>query len=154
MVLIFVGVGFFLNGRVLPNDSIVNDIGESSNALYCLTDRVQCCSPEAGGNHGLWRFPNGATVGIYSTADFYFSRGFSSLLLNRRSSAVGPTGVYTCTIPDTVNVMRLLRIAIYRTSSGGKFLFLGGVVVGGVGDVNIYILLLPPPPPLPNFGQL
>ena len=54
-------LSFFLNGRLLPNNSIVllGDIGEGSSGLYCLTDREQCCSTEARGNRGLWRSPDG-----------------------------------------------------------------------------------------------
>ena len=112
------GVGFFLNGRVLPNNSVVlqSDIGEGSGALYCLTDRVQCCSPEAGANRGRWDFPNssGGTMSVFSdtSADTYSSKGFSSNLLNRRSSAVGPYGVYTCVIPDASNFLRTLFISL------------------------------------------
>ena len=108
------GVGFFLNGRVLPDNSAVllSDIGEGSSALYCLTDRVLCCSVEAGANLGRWEFPDsGGIVSSATTADIYSSKGFSSLLLNRRSSAVGPTGVYTCSIPDAGNNLRFLSIS-------------------------------------------
>jgi hypothetical protein len=42
----------------------------------------------------------------------YFTRGFSSLLLNRRANAVGPAGVYTCLIPDAGNVLRILSISV------------------------------------------
>jgi hypothetical protein len=47
-----------------------------------------------------------------ATAGIYFTRGFSSLLLNRRSSAVGPTGVYRCQILDAENGTRTLSISI------------------------------------------
>ena len=108
------GVGAFLNGRVLPNNSIVllSAIGEGSSALYCLTDRTQCCSRVAMGEHGAWRFPNGSDVSESNLQSVYMIRGYSSLLLNRRSSAVGPTGVYTCLIPDGGDVTRTLGIRI------------------------------------------
>jgi hypothetical protein len=92
---------------VLPND-----IGEGSSALYCLTDRTLCCGANTGGaNRGQWRFPDGTNVGE-GTAGVYFTRGFSSLLLNRRTSGVRPTGVYTCDIPDAGDTLRTLSIAI------------------------------------------
>ena len=111
-------VSFFLNGRLLPNNSIVapGDVGEGSGALYCLTDRSQCCSREAGGEFGVWRSPDGSDVSGSTTADVYLVRGFSSLLLNRRSSAVVPTGVYTCLIRDAVND-RTLSIGVYNNPS-------------------------------------
>ena len=116
-------VGFFLNGRVLPNNSIVapGDLGEGSGALYCLTDRTQCCSTEAGGELGVWRSPDGSDVSGSTTADVYLVRGFSSLLLNRRSSAVGPTGVYTCLIPDARNVVRTLYVGVDDDITDSEF---------------------------------
>ena len=59
-------MGFFLNGRLLQDNSIVllGDIGEA--------DRELCCSAEAGGDRGLWRSPDGvvqANGGIYSSRD-------------------------------------------------------------------------------------
>ena len=115
-------VGFFLGGQVLPNNSIVapGDIGEGGGALYCLTDRTQCCSTEAGGELGVWRSPNDSELSWNTTADVYLVRGFSSLLLNRRSSAVGPTGVYTCVVPDAGNVNRTLYIGLYNNSADSK----------------------------------
>ena len=116
-------IRFFLNGRILPNNSIVapGDIGEDSGALYCLTDRTQCCSTEAGGELGVWRSPDGSDVSGSTTADVYLVRGFSSLLLNIRSSAVGPTGVYTCVIPDAGNVLRTLYIGVWNNDTDSKF---------------------------------
>ena len=107
------GVGFFLNGRLLPDNSVVllSDIGEGSSALYCLTDKELCCSLEAGANRGRWDFPGGGGVSTDTTANIYSSKGFSSLHLNRRSSAGVPTGVYRCIIPDAVNILRFPSIS-------------------------------------------
>ena len=117
-ILILAGIGFFFKGRVLPEGSEVfhDDMGEGSSALYCLTDRELCCSTEAGANRGRWDSPNGGSVGNSGT--LYASRGFSSLLLNKRSSAVVPTGVYTCLIPDAAITLRMLQITI---RPGGEF---------------------------------
>jgi hypothetical protein len=116
-------VGFFLNGALLSNNSVVllSDIGEGSSALYCLTERTLCCGANTGGaDRGIWRFPNGTSVQENSAADIYWSRGFSFILLNRRSGAVGPTGVYTCLIPDAQDILRTLLIAVYDAVSGGR----------------------------------
>ena len=115
-------LSFFLNGRLLPNNSVVllSDIGEGSNALYCLTDRTQCCSRSAGASRGLWRSPDG-DVQQNTNHDIYTSKGFSSLILNRRSSTVGPTGVYTCIIPSASDRARdssTLRLEIYSSNEG------------------------------------
>ena len=118
------GVGFYLNGRVLSNNSILllSDIGEGSSALYCLTDRTACCSSAAGGRRGAWRFPDSSGVSESQSTEFYFTRDFSSLALNRRSSAVGPTGVYTCAIPDAQDsdsTSQTLYIGIYGNPEEG-----------------------------------
>lgn len=100
-----------------------SEIGEGTSALYCLTDREFCCSTEAGANHGSWNFPNGSTVNVDIT------KGFSSILLNRRSSAVKPTGVYRCVIPDARNITRTLHIGIYDaniSNEGGLKLIWAG----------------------------
>jgi hypothetical protein len=108
------GLGFFLNGTVLSNNSIImpSKIGLHSGGLYCLTDKGEgCCA-----NCGVWRFPNGSIVGGATNADIYL--GGSSLLLNRRSSAVEPTGVYTCLILDARDVLKTLKIGLYETAIG------------------------------------
>ena len=51
------------------------------------------------------------------TSDIYTIKGFSSILLIRRSSAVGPTGVYTCVIPDAEGFLRTLSFRV----TGSKF---------------------------------
>jgi hypothetical protein len=96
---------------------VLGNIGEGSSALYCLTNRTLCCGNLTGGtNRGIWKFPNGSNVGEGTTTGIYFTRGFSSLLLNRRSSAMGPTGVYKCLIPDASdsnNTTKTLHIGMY-----------------------------------------
>ena len=80
---------------------LLSDIGEGSNALFCLTNRTQCCTTEAGLNRGGWRFPNTTSVTLDDTSlNFYRIRGYSSVRLNRRSDAVAPTGIFTCRIPS------------------------------------------------------
>ena len=115
-------VGFFLNGRILPSNSVVppGDVGEGNGALYCLTDRIQCCSTEAGGELGVWRSPDGSDVSGSTAAGVYLVRGFSSLLLNRRGGAVAPNGVYTCAIPDAENVTTILYMGVYDNSADSE----------------------------------
>ena len=106
-------LGFFLRGTLYPDNSIVllSDIGEGSNALYCLTDWEDCCSDEAGDRRrGLWRFPSGGSVGGDSGAVIYSRRRFSSISLNFRGGST--TGLYTCSIPDAGDVTRTLSINI------------------------------------------
>ena len=116
-------LGFFLNGRLLPNNSIVllGDIGEDSSALYCLTDRVVCCSTAAGANRGLWRSPDGIAQ---ANGDIYSSKGFSSIRLSRMRDTLRPTGLYRCVIPSSSDGDRTsstLHIGIYSSNAEGKF---------------------------------
>ena len=94
---------------------LLSDIGEGSNALFCLTDRAQCCTTEAGLNRGIWQFPNDTSVVRNDTSyHFYRIRGYSSVSLNRRSEALGPTGTFTCRIPNSqseVNMNLFLRVS-------------------------------------------
>ena len=80
---------------------LLSDIGEGSNALFCLTNRTQCCTTEAGLRQGGWRFPNDTSVILNdANSHFYRIRGYSSVSLNKRSEAMGPVGKFTCRIPN------------------------------------------------------
>ena len=124
-----VDVALYLNGMLLPDNSMVflGDIGEGSNALYCLSNREACCNglPRTTGRRGVWRFPDGSDVTESNTADFYFTRGSSFLSLNRRSSTTGPTGTFRCLIPnaqDSDSTFQTLTVQVI----GGKFSFRAG----------------------------
>ena len=92
------GREFFLQGRVLPPNSIVllSEIGEDSDALFCLTDRGLCCTDNADGEG--WTLPDNTSVNVDMSSDLYLARGLSSLRLNRMSSVTAPTGIFTCSI--------------------------------------------------------
>ena len=100
---------------------LLSEIGEGSNALFCLTDRTQCCTTEAGLNKGGWRFPNATSVTLDDTyINFYRTRGYSSVRLNRRSDAVAPTGIFTCRIPTNQSEYNTnLHIGVYADASEG-----------------------------------
>ena len=92
------GHEFFLQRLVLPPNSIVllSEIGDESDALFCLTDRWQCCTDNAVGEG--WILPDNTSVNVDMSSDFYLARGLSSLRLNRMSSVTAPTGIFTCSI--------------------------------------------------------
>ena len=99
----------------------LSDIGEGSNALFCLTDRTYCCTTEAGDARGSWRFPNGSFVSR-DDADlsFYSIRGYSSIRLNRRSDGVAPTGIYICRLPaEATGSGKNMYIGVYGDASEG-----------------------------------
>ena len=108
---------------------LLSDIGEGSNALFCLTDRTQCCTTEAGDARGSWRFPNGSSA-ARDDADlsFYAIRGYSSIRLNRRSDAVAPTGIFIARLPDDATV-------------SGNNLYIGVYDDAGEGVLRIHCLL-------------
>ena len=108
---------------------LLSDIGEGSNALFCLTDRTQCCTTEAGYARGSWRFPNDSFV-TRDDADlrFYATRGYSSIRLNRKSDAVKPTGIYICRLPD-------------KATGSGNNLYIGVYGDTGEGVLGMHCLL-------------
>ena len=103
----------------------LQDIGEgtayldrdSTAALSCITNLVSCCRGVDGGSAGEWYLPGesvpviGANMASPSDA-FSRGRGPSAVLLNRMNSGVGPTGVYTCEVPDENGVVQQLYIGV------------------------------------------
>ena len=75
---------------------LLSDIGLDSEALFCLTPSTDCCN-----SRGAWRLPNGDSLSESTSSDWYFSRGNRILLLHRMSDVMGPTGIYTCLVPNT-----------------------------------------------------
>ena len=99
------GVGFFLNGVLYPNNSVVAladigeaaDIGGDNTALFCLTDLTACCRGMDGGSAGEW-FLAGQTEPVVdasntqSTHSFTRGRGPSAVRLNRVGMLRDPLG--------------------------------------------------------------
>ena len=88
----------------------LSDIGEGNGSLLCLTNLERCCSSTVGGHHGFWHFLGRRTD---STSGIFFTQGSSALLLSRRSNTVGPTGIYTCGVPDANSLYKFLYVGIY-----------------------------------------
>ena len=85
-----------------PNNSVVSltDIGEGYSALHCLTNLTTCCREKDGDRAGEWFLPGQTSPVIHVNMDnFARSRGPSAVLLNGRTGT-GPTGLYTCQVPD------------------------------------------------------
>ena len=98
----------------------LSDIAEGSNALFCLTNRTQCCTTEAGLDRGGWHFPNSSVANTTNNYKFYRTRGYSSVLLNRRSNAMEPTGIFTCRIPTNQSENETnLYIGVYDDAGEG-----------------------------------
>ena len=119
-----VGLGLLLNGVLYGNNSIVtlDEIGEDSAALFCLTNKTDCCrtsdTPQGVGVIGEWFFPDGSSV--YNEGfgdDFYRGRGLSVVLLQRRNNAQ-TTGVFRCEVPDASGTNQQLYVGVYPVNSG------------------------------------
>ena len=117
-------VGLLLRGQLYPNNGIVtlDEIGEGSAALLCLTNKTDCCSSaEASfGAIGEWLFPSGSTVQSFSNRGsdgFYRGRGPSVVRLNRLTSEQ-TTGLFRCKVDDVSNVERELTVGVYRQGEG------------------------------------
>ena len=125
-----VDLGFLLAGALYSNNSVValRDIEQTApgsvGALYCLTNNTSCCRGRDGLSAGVW-FLSSQTVPVVgendqnaSSADFTRARAPSALLLNRRNIlATGPSGVYTCQIPDSSGETRTLYIGVDTTGT-------------------------------------
>ena len=93
----------------LPGDTVlITTIGDSGTdpdlSLVCVTGNfnIDCCRENDGGNVGEWYFPSGTIVPRRSSApsaDFTRSGFTHQVRLNRRSSAMSPTGTYECRVP-------------------------------------------------------
>ena len=113
------GVGLYLDGNQLVNNSLVNlaDIGEGDCALICYTNSPDCCVPPV--KDGEWYFPNRSAVSIQGEMkDFYRDREGMTVRLNRRNNAMSPTGIYCCDIPgsdgDICIELYILKDGIYN----------------------------------------
>ena len=98
----------------------LEDIGEGDNALTCVTDQSACCRPpysiSATGN---WFLPNGTRVPSSGEGwDFHRTRGQSTVRLQRRRG--GEDGIYSCVIPDAMNVIQTIYIGMYSRTDTGK----------------------------------
>ena len=115
-------VSFSLSGATYQNNSCValEDIGEGSGALLCMTNFTACCRRERTGTEsglGSWYFPNGTEVpSSGEQLDFYRTRGQRVIRLNRRRG--GEEGIYHCEIPDSMNVTQSIYIGVYTAGSG------------------------------------
>ena len=94
----------------------VHDIGINQAALFCNTDKTDCCG-EVPNRVGEWYYPNGTKVGTEggSQADeFYRNRGTQVIRLNRRNDIVTGRhpGLFRCEVPDADNITQNIYINI------------------------------------------
>ena len=115
----FSGVGLFLNGMTLTNNSIVTntDIGTGSAALLCTTTYTPCCS--SGNPETQWYFPNGSQVPNNPNLPYQRTRGrFPGRVILSRNSESTTTGIFHCVLPDVSGATESLYVGIYDSSTG------------------------------------
>ena len=107
----------------------LSDIGLDNNALFCYTNLTTCCrgsdNPN-GGVDGDWRFPNNDVVssrGAASPSVFSRNRAERAILLHRGINAMGPTGIFTCVIPDGSSNDQNVYFGIYDEAKGKLITF-------------------------------
>ena len=109
---------FFLDGAILPNNSIVllSSIGEGSSSLLCLPNAMEYCTELP---NNFWRFPNDSEVREENYgSNIYMVRSSTTGILSRRNGTVGPAGIYICIIDAN------LSIGVYNTQSEGANRFM------------------------------
>ena len=104
----------------------LDEIGEGSAALFCLTNKTDCCrksdTPQGVGGIGEWVFPDGSSVNNDASGDaIYRGRGPSTVFLQRRNNAQ-TTGVFRCEIPDASGANQTLYVGVYPVNSGSSYI--------------------------------
>ena len=112
-----------LRGTTYQNNSLVTleDIGERDDALLCVTDQPACClhfyTRYRALIFGNWFFPNGSRIPSFVKQwNFYRNRGQKVVNIHRRRGGVN--GIYSCVIPDAMNVTQTIHIGVYTASAG------------------------------------
>ena len=92
----------------------MNGTQEDNAALFCSTDRENCCIDEFN-IPGSWFLPNGSKI----------STNIQSLHIALGNQTVGliispdlPTGIYHCEMMDRDNVTHHLYVGIYHENEG------------------------------------
>ena len=115
-------MALFHDGSFHPNNSIINanEIGEGTMALFCFTNKLNCCSGTFGLS-GEWYFPNGSAVEKKRNGGaVYRNRDLSVVRLNQKSISSSPAGIFHCEIPLKNGTNKSLYVGIYPTSSGKR----------------------------------
>ncbi len=110
----------FLGSQFLSNHALVtpSDIGETNNALLCLTPFAGCCD-SSNGLAGDWFSPSGSEVQVsLAGQSLYSDRGASVVRLNRRRADPVTSGVYRCELLTAVGVSVSLHVGLYPLGEG------------------------------------
>ena len=99
----------------------LEDIGDNGDGLLCMTNFTACCQKpyigENGSAVGNWFFPNRTKVfSAGAQGDFHITRGQMEVALQRRRG--GEEGIYSCEIPDSMNIVQTIYIGVYSAGTG------------------------------------
>ena len=79
--------------------SLVGSDDKGGDSVQCITDLEKCCSKPQGSLRGDWYFPNGTRLPLSGGGDIYEGCGAQSVIMSRKNSTGGPSGIYHCDIP-------------------------------------------------------
>ena len=118
-----------LRGNNYSNNSLVNltEIGtDKTTALICHTNITSCCK-QLGSSAGLgeWKYPGRTRVKFryiknYEQNELFTrDRGNRTIFLYRKEGTLGPIGIYSCEINDSLtNTAQELQVGIYPINEG------------------------------------
>ena len=131
---VMLGPGLALKGKVFPNHSVIRRdpsvIGEDDDALYCVTDDINCCgtpptsNDENGGSgngRGYWYFPTPNSMptkpldsGTDNTFRWYARWLTGAVLMNFRGLATtGTSNLHYCEIQDSAGTLHQFYTCIF-----------------------------------------
>ena len=116
--------------KIIPDYSMIYggqfyDVDQNYNDSNNINDALWCQSANSGSDIGVWYYPNGTQVPLF-TGNFIdisapsplFSKRFNGqIALARRATILGFEGLYTCIIPDENGVNQTLVVGAYRTNT-------------------------------------
>jgi len=88
-----------------------DDRSDPGSTLVCMTGNINkaCCRRGDGARVGKWYYPNGTIVyplqyyynynGQYTISETRYTKQVR-LVRRKGNNALGPTGIYTCSVPD------------------------------------------------------
>ena len=94
----------------------MNGIQGNNAALFCSSDRENCCIDEFN-IPGSWFLPNGSKI-PNNTQPLHIVFGSQTVGLNITDSAEIPSGIYHCEMMDRENVTHHLYAGIYPEDEG------------------------------------
>ena len=127
-LLLFLDPGIAHKGRILVNNSLLtlnpnaaDGVGVDEDAVYCMTDDINCCGNSSSGNgRGYWYNPN--EVAVQSTEAgyrWYATWTHGAVLLNSKHlNGAGTTGMFRCDIWDKMDNVNTFFIGVFAETEG------------------------------------